>query len=78
MLYFVHNPERYGFIEDEEGNSLINIIELIVAKNRNGRICDVRLSRDKAFTTVKDIEERIESFDFSPDRLKEFGDDPPF
>ena len=43
MVIFVHRPEKYGFMEDEEGNSLKGIAEIILAKHRNGPIGDVHL-----------------------------------
>jgi replicative DNA helicase len=43
MVIFVHRPEKYGFMEDEEGNSLKGIAEIILAKHRNGPIGDVNL-----------------------------------
>ena len=35
-IIFIYRPEYYGFDTDENGNSLINIAEIVVAKNRNG------------------------------------------
>ncbi len=43
MVIFIHRPEKYGFMEDEEGNSLKGVAEIIMAKHRNGPIGDVRL-----------------------------------
>ncbi|MDR3246571.1 MAG: replicative DNA helicase [Prevotellaceae bacterium] len=43
LVAFIHRPEYYGFIEDEEGNSLIGIAEIILAKHRNGAVGDVKL-----------------------------------
>jgi len=77
-VIFLHSPENYGFIEDEEGNSLVNVIELMVAKNRNGKLGDVRLYKDHDFTTFKDAEAPVEDFTFSADRLKELDDEAPF
>ena len=53
-VIFLHSPQQYGIMEDENGNSLLNIIELIVAKNRNGKLAIVRLCKDYDFTTLKD------------------------
>lgn len=38
IIMFLYRPEYYGFIEDGNGNLVKNIIELIIAKHRNGRI----------------------------------------
>jgi replicative DNA helicase len=35
-VIFIHRPEFYGIMEDEYGNSLKGIAELIIAKNRTG------------------------------------------
>ncbi|HPX04937.1 MAG TPA: replicative DNA helicase [Tenuifilaceae bacterium] len=43
MVLFIHRPEYYGLLEDEEGNSTQGIAEIIVAKHRNGAVGDVRL-----------------------------------
>lgn len=43
MVIFIHRPEKYGFLEDEEGNSLKGMAELILAKHRNGPVGDVFL-----------------------------------
>jgi replicative DNA helicase len=69
-VVFVHRPEYYGFIEDCEGNSLINLVEIIVAKNRNGRIGVVNLTKDNHFTNFRNFVDKDE-FTFSSDRLLE-------
>ncbi|MDR3095057.1 MAG: replicative DNA helicase [Bacteroidales bacterium] len=43
LVAFIHRPEYYGFTEDDQGNSLIGIAEIIIAKHRNGAIGDVNL-----------------------------------
>ncbi|MCK4662198.1 MAG: replicative DNA helicase [Bacteroidales bacterium] len=43
MVIFIHRPERYGVTEDGEGNSLIGLAEIIIAKHRNGPVGDVQL-----------------------------------
>ena len=49
MVAFIHRPEYYGFIEDEQGNSLSGVAEITIAKNSNGALGDVRLAFDKNF-----------------------------
>lgn len=49
MVVFIYRPEEYGFTEDEEGNSLKGIAEIIVAKNRHGKLGDARLTFKKDF-----------------------------
>lgn len=43
MVCFIHRPEYYKITEDAEGNSLLGIGEIIIAKHRNGAVGDVRL-----------------------------------
>ncbi|TLX75319.1 replicative DNA helicase [Labilibacter sediminis] len=43
MVCFIHRPEYYKITEDEQGNSLIGMGEIIIAKHRNGATGDVRL-----------------------------------
>lgn len=43
MVLFIHRPEYYRITEDEQGNSLIGMAEIIIAKHRNGAVGDVRL-----------------------------------
>ena len=43
MVCFIHRPEYYKITEDERGNSLVGIAEIIIAKHRNGAVGDVRL-----------------------------------
>ncbi len=43
IVCFIHRPEKYGFTEDEEGNSTQGIAEIIIAKHRNGAVTDVKL-----------------------------------
>ena len=43
LVLFIHRPEKYGFTEDENGNSTAGIAEIIIAKHRNGALEDIRL-----------------------------------
>ncbi len=43
LVLFIHRPEKFGIMEDEEGNSLKGVAEIIIAKHRNGPIGDVSL-----------------------------------
>ena len=43
MVCFIHRPEYYKLTEDAQGNSLVGIAEIIVAKHRNGATDDVKL-----------------------------------
>lgn len=56
MVIFIHRPEYYGLKQDEAGNSLIGVAEIIVAKHRNGAVDDVRLQFKSEFTQFCDPE----------------------
>ncbi|HLP03963.1 MAG TPA: DnaB-like helicase C-terminal domain-containing protein, partial [Paludibacter sp.] len=43
MVCFIHRPEYYHLTEDAQGNSLIGIAEILIAKHRNGATADVQL-----------------------------------
>ncbi|MBI5219239.1 MAG: replicative DNA helicase [Bacteroidia bacterium] len=43
MVLFIHRPEYYGHSEDEAGNSLKGIAEIIISKHRNGALGEVQL-----------------------------------
>ncbi|MBR8703715.1 replicative DNA helicase [Porphyromonas levii] len=43
MVCFIHRPEYYGILEDEDGRSMKDMGEFIIAKHRNGRVDTVLL-----------------------------------
>ena len=43
MVCFIHRPEYYKIFQDEKGNDLKGVAEIIIAKHRNGAVGDVRL-----------------------------------
>ena len=57
IVSFIHRPEYYGHTEDEDGNSLIGIAEIIIAKHRNGSVDDVRLRFQKEGAKFLDLED---------------------
>lgn len=57
MVAFIHRPEKYGFLEDEEGNSLRGLAEIILAKHRNGAIGDIMLRFKDEFAKFVDLED---------------------
>jgi replicative DNA helicase len=59
IVLFIHRPEYYGITEDEDGNSLIGVAEIIIAKHRNGAVGDVRLSFKKNLAKFADMENII-------------------
>ena len=43
LVIFIHRPEKYDIYEDEHGNSLMGIADIIISKHRNGPIGEVQL-----------------------------------
>jgi replicative DNA helicase len=43
LVIFIHRPEYYNITEDAEGNSMVGIADIIIAKHRNGPVGDVRM-----------------------------------
>jgi replicative DNA helicase len=56
IVTFIHRPEYYGITEDDSGNSLIGVAEIIIAKHRNGATGDVHLSFKKELAKFSDME----------------------
>ncbi len=63
IVAFIHRPEYYGFDVDEEGNSLRDVAEIIIAKHRNGALDDVQLRFKKHFAKFVEWEPDSLSFD---------------
>ncbi|MBE0675847.1 MAG: replicative DNA helicase, partial [Bacteroidales bacterium] len=59
MVVFIHRQEKYGLLEFEDGTLTKGIAEIILSKNRNGPVGDVRLRfRDERaqFTELDEFE----------------------
>ncbi|GHV47236.1 replicative DNA helicase [Bacteroidia bacterium] len=65
MVCFIHRPEYYKITEDERGNSLIGIAEIIIAKHRNGATGDVRLRFKSEYAKFMNIDDDVAVSDFS-------------
>jgi replicative DNA helicase len=50
IVTFIYRPEYYGITEDEAGDSLRGIAEIIFAKNRHGDTDTVKVRFEKQFT----------------------------
>ncbi len=57
VVIFIHRPEYYGFMEDEDGNSTQGIAEIIVAKHRNGPVDDIKLNFRKEMAKFSDFDD---------------------
>ena len=64
MVCFIHRPEYYKITQDERGNSLVGLAEIIIAKHRNGATGDVRLRFKSEFAKFMNIEEDNPIYEF--------------
>ena len=56
MVMFIHRPEKYGITVDNEGNSLLGIATIIIAKHRNGAVGEVNLRFRAELTQFCDLD----------------------
>jgi DnaB: replicative DNA helicase len=54
MVLFVHRPEYYHIYQDEKGNDLHGMAQIIIAKHRKGSVGDVLLNFRGEFTRFQD------------------------
>lgn len=57
MVCFIHRPEYYKITEDERGNDLRGLAEIIIAKHRNGAVGDLRLRFKGEFARFQNVED---------------------
>ena len=57
MVLFVHRPEYYHILEDEKGNNLKGMAQIIIAKHRKGATKDVLLTFKGEFTRFMNPED---------------------
>ncbi len=62
IVCFIHRPEYFGITEDESGNSLLGVAELIIAKHRNGATADVHLRFQKEMARFSDMDPQFGNF----------------
>ena len=57
IVSFIYRPEYYSILEDEEGQSLKGVAEIIVAKHRNGALKTVKLKFTDQFAKFSDLDD---------------------
>ena len=57
MVLFVHRPEYYHIYQDEKGNDLHGMAQIIIAKHRKGSTGDVLLNFRGEYTRFQDPQE---------------------
>ena len=55
IVSFIYRPEYYQILEDESGQSLKGIAEIIIAKHRNGALDTVKLRFTDQFAKFSDL-----------------------
>jgi replicative DNA helicase len=50
-VFFIYRPYYYNFSEDEEGNSVMKVVEILIAKNKSGTLQNIALESNNALTT---------------------------
>nr|WP_295928615.1 replicative DNA helicase [uncultured Dyadobacter sp.] len=68
MVIFLYRPEYYGITEDEAGNSVAGIGEVILAKNRAGSLDTIQLRFIGKYTKFADLDSGFTPAPFSVDR----------
>jgi replicative DNA helicase len=82
IVSFIYRPEYYQILEDEDGNSLKGIGEIIIAKHRNGALEDVRLKWDGQYALFSNLDDdafnNFNQDDFGSNFNKNSGNDQTF
>jgi replicative DNA helicase len=65
MVMFIHRPEYYNVTDDGQGNSLVGMAELIVAKHRNGPVDSAKARYIGKYTKFADWESNDFAGDYS-------------
>ena len=59
IVAFIHRPEYYGINQDENGMPTAGVAEIIIAKHRNGAVCDVPLRFIKEQARFADLDDTM-------------------
>jgi replicative DNA helicase len=72
MVLFIHRPEKYGILEDDDGNSTQGLADIVMAKHRNGALEDVSLRFIDTLVRFEDLEDSsIEAFPTFSSKMNE-------
>ncbi|MBQ1253097.1 MAG: replicative DNA helicase [Alistipes sp.] len=65
IVAFIHRPEYYGMNTDENGMPTAGLAEIVLAKHRNGAVCDVKLRflKDQARFADMEVDENSTAAD---------------
>jgi len=59
MVFFIHRPEYYGITQDADGNSVLGMAEIIIAKHRNGAVGSAWLKFIGEYAKFSDLNSSI-------------------
>ncbi len=71
VVMFIHRPEYYGIQTFEDGESAVDMAEIIVAKNRGGNVGTIRLGFEGKYTRFKNLGLQMPSLDINPNKFLE-------
>ena len=57
IVCFIHRPEYYRITEDEQGNSLVGVAEIVVAKHRNGPTGIAKMRFDNEYARFQNLDD---------------------
>lgn len=78
IVGFIYRPEYYGILEDEDGNNLKGIGEIIIAKHRNGALDSVRLKWDGQYAKFSNLGDEDFSAFSGSSSIDAFGQNDKF
>jgi replicative DNA helicase len=70
---FIYRAERYGITVDEQGNSTEGLGELLIGKQRNGPIGDVKVAFVQKYARFENLTSYVSG---DTDGYSDFGADP--
>lgn len=75
MVQFIHRPAYYGITQDEDGNPTEGKASIIIAKHRNGAVCDVHLRFIDELAKFQDFDGANGNFDDTKNSTMPVGTD---
>ena len=73
IVAFIHRPEYYGLTTTEDGMPTAGMAEIILAKHRNGAVCDIPLRFIKEQARFTDMDDAMLSPSQAADAQRAYG-----
>ena len=64
IVCFIHRPEKYRIYEDEKGNNVRGLAQIVIAKHRNGKTGDVWLRFQQRYAKFQNLTDDYNEEDF--------------